>query len=110
MKRLAIFVAAAALAPAADSPRRFFATAAGAKLVEQGLAAAPPTVVAFTEVPPPGLRSVQNEAQATTAPWIDSNGWRFQRGLDKANYSKLPAGAAPLAAAEAFAFGVDAIL
>jgi hypothetical protein len=44
------------------------------------------------------------------APWIESNGWRFQRGLERANYAKLPAGAAPLAAAEAFAFGVDAVL
>ena len=46
----------------------------------------------------------------TTAPWIDSNGSRFQRGIQKANYAKLPAGSAPLAAAEAFTFNVDAIL
>src|SRR5262245_11218654 len=102
MKPLAILALAAALAYAADSPRRFYAAGAGSKLVADGLAAAPPAGVTFQEVPPPGLRSVQNEAQATTAPWIDSNGWRFQRGLDKANYARLPAGAAPLAAAEAF--------
>jgi hypothetical protein len=40
---------------------------------------------------------------------VDSNLWRFQRGLKKANYAKLPAGSAPLAAAEAFAFRADAI-
>jgi len=51
-----------------------------------------------------------NEAQATTAPWIEANAWRFQRGLKKANYDKLPAGSAVPAAAEAFAFNVDAIL
>ena len=51
-----------------------------------------------------------NVARATNVPWIDSNGWRFQRGIQKANYAKLPAGSAPLAAAEAFTFDVDAIL
>ncbi len=51
-----------------------------------------------------------NVAQATTAPWIDSNAWRFQRGLRKVNYAKLAAGGSPLAAAEAFTFGVEAIL
>jgi len=61
-------------------------------------------------VPHAGLRSVPNVARATNVPWIDSNGWRFQRGIRKANYTKLPAGSAALAAAEAFTFNVDAIL
>src|SRR5207249_425247 len=64
---------------------------------------------AIQEVPAPGIRFRANEAAATTSPWVDSNGWRFQRGLKKANYTKLPAGAAPLAAAEAFTFAADAI-
>ena len=51
-----------------------------------------------------------NVAQSTTAPWIDSNAWRIKRGLRKLNYAKLAAGSSPLAAAEAFTFGVDAIL
>ena len=63
---------------------------------------------------PAGARSVSrlraNVAQATSSPWIDSNAWRFQRGLKKVNYEKLPTGSALLAAAEAFAFGADAIL
>jgi hypothetical protein len=81
-------------------------------LVEQGLAlSAPKTVAAdFQEAPAPGVRFQPNQAQATTSPWVDSNLWRFQRGLKKANYAKLPAGSAPLAAAESFAFRVDAIL
>jgi hypothetical protein len=81
--------------------------------VQQGLAAAAPTgaaAAAFQQVPPPGIRMVPNEAQATTAPWIDSNGSRFQRGIQKAHYVRLPAGSAPLAAAEAFTFNVEAIL
>mgnify|MGYP003296931262 CR=1 FL=1 len=28
--------------------------------------------------------------------FVESNGWRFQRGLQKASYARLPAGAAPL--------------
>jgi hypothetical protein len=51
-----------------------------------------------------------DEASASSVPWIDSNGWRFNRGVRKAFYAELPAGAARLAAAEAYAWGVDAIL
>ena len=90
-----------------------FVTAGASALVTEGLAAAAPTgteAESFQPVPSPGLRFVANVAQATTAPWIDSNAWRYHRGLRKANYSTLAAGAGPLAAAEAFAFGVDAIL
>ena len=90
-----------------------FVTPPASALVTEGLAAAAPTgteAATFQEVPSPGLRFVANVAQATTAPWIDSNAWRYHRGVRKANYAKLNAGAAPLAAAEAFAFGVDAIL
>lgn len=91
----------------------FYVTPAGASLVEQGLASAAPTgsgAAGFQEVPAPGVRFQTNQAQATPAPWVDSNLWRFQRGIKRANYAKLPAGAAPLAAAEAFAGHVDAIL
>ena len=98
---------------ALDGASRFFVTTTASSLVERSLAAAAPTgpdAAAFQEVPAPGIRFVPNEAQATTAPWIDSNGWRFRRGLRKANYSKLPSGSAPLAAAEAFTFDAAAIL
>ena len=90
---------------------RFSVTGPASSLVGQGLAAAAPANAdGFQDVPAPGIRFVPNEAQATTAPWIDSNGWRFQRGLKKAAYTKLPAGSAPLAAAEAFAFDAEAII
>jgi hypothetical protein len=72
--------------------------------------AAPPDAAEFKEVESPGIQFQPSQAQATPAPWIDSNAWRFQRGIRKANYAKLAAGAAPLAAAEAFVFHVDAIL
>src|SRR5690349_11916561 len=92
---------------------RVYVTEAGAALVTEGLALPAPAVAeaaGFQTVPAPIVRNVQNEAIATSAPWIDSNAWRFQRGLTKANYATLPAGAAPLAAAEAFAFNVDALI
>lgn len=97
--------------PAGQS--RLYAAGAASSLVEEGLALPAPTGAdadGFQPVPSPGLRRIVNDAQATAAPWIDSNAWRFQRGIRKALYATLPPGSAALAAAEAFAFGVDAIL
>jgi hypothetical protein len=92
---------------------RLYVTSAGSTLVEQGLAAPAPggaDADRFESVPAPGVQFKPNVARATNVPWIDSNGWRFQRGATRVSYTKLPAGAAPLAAAEASAFGVEAIL
>jgi hypothetical protein len=104
------------LSPGARQPQgqtRFYVTAAGSSLVEDGLASPAPTGAAaadFKEVPAPGVRLIPTAARSTNVPWIDSNGWRYQRGLRKAHYSTLPAGSAALAAAEAFAFDAEAIL
>ena len=109
---LACIVFAEAAVNAAEGAR-LYVTATASSLVNDGLAAAAPTgseAAAFQAVPNPGIRFQANEAQATTAPWIDSNAWRFRRGVQKANYAKLPAGSALMAAAEAFTFHVDAIL
>jgi len=112
MTRIApVVLAAATLLAAAGKPERYVTSAASA-LVEQGLASAAPANPAgagFQDVSAPGVRFVPNVARATNVPWIDSNGWRFQRGLRKANYTKLPAGSAALAAAEAFTYNVEAI-
>lgn len=51
-----------------------------------------------------------NIASATRLPWVDANGWRFVRDPKSAYLYELPAGAAPLAASEAFAYGVEAVL
>ncbi len=104
-------LAAEGVQPATSS--RLYVTDAATTLVEQGLALAAPTgadAAAFQTVPAPAVRNVPNVANATSDPWIESNGWRFQRGLREANYASVPAGSAGLAAAEAFTFGVDAIL
>jgi hypothetical protein len=64
----------------------------------------------YEKVPAPSIQMRISEASATTVPWIDSNAWRFVRGLKKALYEKLPERTAPLAAAEAHAWGADALL
>jgi hypothetical protein len=92
---------------------RLHVTNVASSLVQQGLAAGAPTgsaADAFETVPVPGVQFKPNVARATNVPWIDSNGWRFERGARKVNYAKLPVGSAALAAAEAYAFGVEAIL
>ena len=107
-----VAMALAVVTPGAQSAR-LSVTSAGQTLIERGVASAAPTGTAaagFEDVPAPGIRFVPNQSQATAAPWIDSNGWRFQRGLRKAHYATLPDGSAALAAAEAFAFDVEAIL
>ena len=104
---------AASASPAQTRVPTVYVTAAAASLVEQGLAAAAPdgdAAAEFQEVPAAGVRFLPNVARATNVPWIDSNGWRFARGLRKAKYAHLPAGQSMLSAAEAFFFDVDAIL
>src|SRR5215470_14246819 len=93
---LLVFTGALAMAQG-----KLYVTGAGSPLVEQGLAAPAPsgaTAAEFVRVPAPSVRMRNNEAQATTAPWIEANGWRFERGLKKVNYDKLPAGSAVSAA------------
>jgi hypothetical protein len=108
-----IGIASALPAGAQDGRVRFYVTGVASSLVQRGLARAAPSdseAAAFEQVPPPRIEFRPDVSQATTAPWIESNGSRFQRGIKKANYAKLPAGSAPLAAAEAFTFDVEAIL
>jgi hypothetical protein len=112
---LTFLAAAVSLAAAQTRPFRIYVTAAGAPLVSQGLALAEPPASeagAFQDVPAPAVRNTPSSgyAQATIAPWIESNGWRFERGLRRARYPTLPRGTASLAAAEVFAFDVEAIL
>jgi len=61
-------------------------------------------------LPSPGVTTRAGVASPTRAPWINASGWRFVRHPStKYAYSPKP-GAAALAAAEAYAYGVDAIL
>ncbi len=56
----------------------------------------------------PRVEYRMNEAAATRSPWIDANGWRILRHPDARYYYDVPATAAALAAAEAFAYGANA--
>ena len=63
-----------------------------------------------TRLQAPGLRSRADVASASVRPWIFANGWRFLRKPDGRYWGDVPAGKAALAAAEAFAYGADAVL
>jgi hypothetical protein len=69
--------------------------------------AAPPGAV---KLPPPRVQYRPNEASATRSPWIDANGWQLLRAPAKPYYYDVPANAAALAAAEAFAHGASAVV
>jgi len=59
----------------------------------------------------PGARPQSpEEASSTRRPWIDANGWAILRHAGGRFAYQLPAGRAALAAAEAFAYGADALL
>src|SRR5262249_42035973 len=61
-------------------------------------------------VPIPGITARAGVASPTRSPWIDANGWRFMRSPAKKYVYDVPIGKAALAAAEAFAYGADAVL
>ena len=66
------------------------------------------------KLPVPGVRYRMDVASATTMPWIDANGWRIERGTAKVGhqtyYYETPRGKAVLAAAEAYAWGAEAVV
>jgi hypothetical protein len=59
---------------------------------------------------PPGILARPTVASPTRSPWANANGWRVLRNPSGKFVYELPAGAAPLAAAEAYAYGADAVL
>jgi hypothetical protein len=61
-------------------------------------------------LPAPGVTARAGVASPTRSPWIVANGWRFTRQPAAKYRYDLPAGKATLAAAEAFAYGADALL
>lgn len=60
---------------------------------------------AATRLPTPGVRYRMNEARASSAPWVDSNGARYARGITGTPIVTAGEGRAALAAAEAFTYG-----
>lgn len=51
-----------------------------------------------------------NVARATSSPWVDSNAWRFARNPDAKFCIDAPGKLSAVAAAEAFAYGVTALV
>lgn len=64
----------------------------------------------LTKLPAPGVRYRMNEARASSAPWVDSNGARYARGVKGTALVASGENKAALAAAEAYAFGADALI
>lgn len=62
------------------------------------------------KLPAPGVQYRADVASATTAPWVNANGWRIQREPGKKFFYDLPAGAVLSAMAEAHAYGSDAVV
>ena len=67
-------------------------------------------LAARDSLPTPGITARAAVASPTRAPWIVANGWRFTRHPEVRYRYDLPGGKATLAAAEAFAYGADAML
>jgi hypothetical protein len=61
-------------------------------------------------LPSPGTAPRAGLASPTRSPWVVANGWRFTRHPGTKYVYDVPAGKAALAAAEAFAYGADAVL
>jgi hypothetical protein len=61
-------------------------------------------------LPSPGVTARAGLASPTRSPWIVASGWRFTRHPATKYVYDVPAGKAALAAAEAFAYGADAVL
>jgi hypothetical protein len=74
------------------------------------------TAVSDTELagrealPTPGVTARPGVASPTRAPWIVASGWQAMRAPGAKYSYSVPAGKAALALAEAFAYGMDAVL
>jgi hypothetical protein len=61
-------------------------------------------------LPPPGIAHRADLVSATRSPWLVASGWQFLRAPQGRFKYELRPGAGALAAAEAFAYGGDALL
>jgi hypothetical protein len=59
---------------------------------------------------PPTVNYRMNQAAATSTPWLVTNGWRALRAPQSRFFYDVPGKSAPLAAAEAFCFGANAMI
>ena len=78
--------------------------------IKQICAATEADLASRERLPVPGTTARAGLASPTRSPWIVASGWRFMRNPAAKYAYTLPAGKAALAAAEAFAYGADAVL
>jgi hypothetical protein len=69
-----------------------------------------PAPAGCVAVPPPKIDYRPNVARATSSPWVNSNAWRFLRDPNAQYCLEAPGKLSALAAAEAFAYGVKALI
>jgi hypothetical protein len=77
---------------------------------KQGLTASAADPAQRKKLTAPGVQYRMNEAAATSLPWIDANGWQFLRDPGGKYYYDVPAADVPLAMAESYAYGADALI
>ncbi len=70
--------------------------------------AAPPE--GYEKLPAPGVQYRMNVATASSAPWVDANGWRIERRKARGYFYDVTGAAAALSAAEAFAYDTEAVI
>jgi hypothetical protein len=59
----------------------------------------------------PGVAPRAGVASPTRSPWVNANGWRYRKAAGAATFAyDVPPGRAALAAAEAYAYGGDAVV
>jgi hypothetical protein len=75
-----------------------------------GFAALPFDRAHSTKAAAPAVEYRMDVASATRIPWVDANGWRFAREPARSYFYDAPKGSAALAAAEAYAYGVEAAI
>ncbi len=75
-----------------------------------GFAAVPIPSAGCVAAPAPKVNMRANVARATSSPWVDSNSWRFLRNPGGKFCIEALGRSAGLAAAEAFAYGVEAYI
>ena len=67
-------------------------------------------LAAYQKLPQPGVDFRPDVARATSAPWVNSNGWRLLRAAGRPVYYDALKGQPELCAAEAFAYGAQALV
>jgi hypothetical protein len=77
---------------------------------KQGFVAAPFDRERAGQAATPNVEYRMDVASATRIPWVNANGWRFERRPGRSFFYDAPNGTAALAAAEAFAYGAEAAI